>query len=47
MCHSTRTSALYQDYEQQRKAEEAKEADAGDEADLKAIESKINRRPKK
>ena len=42
-----KTSALYQDYDQQRKAEEAKEADAGDEADLEAIESKINRRPKK
>ena len=42
-----KTSALYQDYEQQRKAEEAKEADAGDEAELKAIESKIKRRPKK
>jgi hypothetical protein len=42
-----KTSALYQDYEQQRKAEEAKEADAVDEADLKAIESKIKRRPKK
>ena len=42
-----KTSALYQGYDQQRKAREAKEADAGDEADLKAIESKINRRPKK
>ena len=42
-----KTSALYQGYDQQRKAQEAKEADAGDEADLKAIESKIKRRPKK
>ena len=43
----TQTSALYQGYDQQRKAQESKEADAGDEADLKAIESKIKRRPKK
>ena len=43
----TKTSALYQGYDQQRKGQEAKEADAGDEADLKAIESKIKRRPKK
>ena len=43
----TQTSALYQGYERQRKGQEAKEADAGDEADLKAIESKIKRRPKK
>ena len=43
----TQTSALYQGYDQQRKAQESKEADAGDEADLKAIESKIKLRPKK
>ena len=42
-----RTSALYLDYDQQRKKQEAKEADAADEADLKAIENKIKRRPKK
>jgi hypothetical protein len=42
-----KTSALYQGYDQQRKGQEAKEADAGDEADLKAIESEIKRRPKK
>jgi len=42
-----RTSALYLDFDQQRKAEEAKEADAADEAELKAIENNIKRRPKK
>ena len=40
----TKTSALYLDYHQQRKVQEAKQADAGDEADLKAIEDKIKRR---
>jgi hypothetical protein len=40
-----KTSALYSDYDQRRKKQEAKDADAGDEADLKAIESKIKRRP--
>ena len=42
-----KTSALYLDYDQQRKKQEAKEADAEDEVDLKAIEDKIIRRPEK
>ena len=42
-----KTSALYLDYDQQRKKQEAKEADAEDEVDLKAIEDKIKRRPEK
>ena len=43
----TKTSALYLDYDQQRKKQEAIEADAEDETDLKAIENKIKRRTKK
>ena len=41
------TSALYLDYDQSRKAQEAQAADQEDEADLKALEAKIKRRPKK
>ena len=43
----TQTSALYLDYDQRRKTQEAQTADQDDEADLKAIEAKIKRRPKK
>ena len=38
------TAALYLDYDQQRKIEEAKEADQQDEAELKALEAKITKR---
>ena len=38
------TSALYLEYDQQRKTEEAKEADRQDEAELKALEAKIKKR---
>ncbi|MDY6822341.1 MAG: virulence RhuM family protein [Thermodesulfobacteriota bacterium] len=38
------TSALYLEYDQQRKIEEAKEADLQDEAELKALEAKIEKR---
>ncbi len=41
------TSALYLDYDQRRKTQEAQTADQEDEADLKALETKIKRRPKK
>ena len=41
------TSALYLDYDQRRKTQEALEADQQDEAELKALENKIKRRPKK
>ena len=37
---------LYLDFDQRRKAEEARAADAQDEADLKALESSIKNRPK-
>ena len=43
----TKTSALYLDYDQRRKKQEAQAADQEDEADLKALETKIKRRPKK
>jgi hypothetical protein len=43
----TQTSALYFDYDQRRKTQEALAADQEDEADLKAIEAKIKRRSKK
>ena len=43
----TQTSTLYLDYDQRRKTQEAQTADQEDEADLKAIEAKIKRRPKK
>ncbi|WP_028573802.1 virulence RhuM family protein [Desulfonatronovibrio hydrogenovorans] len=37
-------SALYLEYDQQRKIEEAKEADLQDDAELKALEAKIRKR---
>ena len=37
---------LYLDFDQRRKAYEARAADAQDEADLKALESTIKNRPK-
>ncbi len=43
----SKTNALYLDYDQSRRSQEALEADQQDEADLKAIENKIKRRPKK
>ncbi len=43
----TKTSSLYLDYDQRRKTQEARIADQDDEADLKALETKIKRRPKK
>ncbi len=39
------TSALYLDYDQRRKAQEAQEADQQDEAALKALEHKLKHRP--
>jgi len=38
------TSALYLEYDRQRKIEEAKEADLRDDAELKALEAKIKKR---
>ena len=43
----SKTNALYLDYDQRRKTQEALEADQQDEAELKALETKIKRRPKK
>jgi hypothetical protein len=43
----SKTSALYLDYDQRRKQQEAQAADQEDEADLKALESQIKERPKK
>ncbi len=42
-----KTSELYLDYELRRKTQEAQAADQEDETDLKALETKIKRRPKK
>ncbi len=42
-----RTAELYLEFDAQRKKREAAEADQQDEADLKALETKIKRRPKK
>lgn len=42
-----RTAKLYLEFDQNRKKREAAEADQQDEADLKALENKITRRPKK
>lgn len=42
-----RTGELYLQFDQDRKKREAAEADQQDEADLKALETKINQRPKK
>lgn len=41
------TDTLFLGYEQRRKKQEALEADQQDEADLKALENKLKRRPKK
>jgi hypothetical protein len=43
----TRTGALYRKFDQDRKKQEAIQADQQDEADLTALETKIKRRPKK
>jgi hypothetical protein len=40
------TTELFQAFEARRKGREAADADQQDEADLKALESKIQRRPK-
>ena len=40
------TTALYLDYDQRRKQEEAREADAQDDADLQALEHTLKKRPK-
>ena len=37
---------LYLNFDQRRKAEEARAADAQDEADLKALENTLKNRPK-
>jgi hypothetical protein len=42
-----RTGELYLKFDQDRKKQEATQADQQDEADLKALETKIKRRPKK
>jgi hypothetical protein len=41
----TRTVELYQQFDQQRRQQEALQADQQDEADLQALESKLKRRP--
>lgn len=41
----TRTAELYQQFDQQRRKQEALQADQQDEADLQALESKLKRRP--
>lgn len=43
----SKTSALYLDYDQRRKTQEALAADQQDEAELKALETKLKGRPKK
>ena len=40
------TAELYQQFDQQRRKQEALQADQQDEADLQALESKLKRRPK-
>ena len=40
------THALYQDFDQRRKADEAMQADAQDDAELKALEATLKKRPK-
>lgn len=40
------TSKLYLDYDQRRKQDEALQADARDEAELKALENTLKKRPK-
>jgi len=42
----SRTTALYLDYDQRRKGQEAAQADQLDEAELKALESTLKKRPK-
>ena len=41
------TSALYLDYDQRRRQDEARQADAQDDAELQALESTLKKRPKK
>ena len=43
----SKTNALYLDYDQRRKTQEALAADQQDEIELKALENQIKRRPKK
>jgi hypothetical protein len=43
----SQTNAIYLDYDQRRKQQEALQADQQDETELKALENKIKRRPKK
>jgi hypothetical protein len=43
----TETNALYLDFDQRRKQQEARQADQQDETDLKALEDTVKRRPKK
>ncbi|PJI97656.1 hypothetical protein CLU85_2450 [Acidovorax sp. 69] len=43
----SKTEALYQDFDQRRKQQEAMQTDRQDEAELKALENSIKRRPKK
>ncbi len=40
------TSALYDDYDQRRKQDEARQADEQDEAELRALENTLKKRPK-
>jgi hypothetical protein len=42
-----RTGELYLEFDQDRKKQEARQADQQDEADLKTLEAKLKRRPKK
>jgi hypothetical protein len=42
-----RTNTLYLDFDQRRKQQEAQQADRQDEAELKAVETKIKHRSKK
>ena len=42
-----RTGDLYLRFEQERQKQEAAQADHEDEADLKALENRLKRRPKK
>jgi hypothetical protein len=39
-------SARYAEFDQRRRQQEALQADQADEADLKALEQKLNHRPK-
>jgi hypothetical protein len=42
-----KTTALYLEFDERRKKQEALEADQMDEAELKSIEAKLKRRPHK